>query len=133
MNIAELLFKRRAPNVEPKWLAEVLERLVWLMDDNGTEIVEALAEWVTGSDREKIDIALAFEEISLFDERTEMSEAFDKLCSQYPDLRTRCDEILAIWDTQFAGNQDGEQVVAPNRSLAPTLKSTSSVRGSEDF
>ena len=29
--------------------------------------------------------------------------------------------------------QEAEQVVAPNRSLAPTLNSTSSVRGSEDF
>ena len=28
--------------------------------------------------------------------------------------------------------QEAQQVVAPNRSLAPTLKSTSSVRGSED-
>jgi len=29
--------------------------------------------------------------------------------------------------------QQAEQGVAPNRSLPPTLKSTSSVRGSEDF
>jgi hypothetical protein len=36
------------------------------------------------------------------------------------------------WRTESAGNQCGEQVVAPNRSLPPTLNSTSSVRGSED-
>ena len=30
------------------------------------------------------------------------------------------------------GTQEAEQAVAPNRSLPPTLKSTSSVRGSED-
>jgi hypothetical protein len=29
--------------------------------------------------------------------------------------------------------KEAEQVVAPNRSLSPTLNSTSSVRGSEDF
>lgn len=29
-------------------------------------------------------------------------------------------------------NEEAEQVVAPNRSLVPTLNSTSSVRGSED-
>ncbi len=34
-------------------------------------------------------------------------------------------------EEQIRRNQ-GEQVVAPNRSLAPTLKSTSPVRGSED-
>lgn len=30
-------------------------------------------------------------------------------------------------------NEEAEQVVAPNRSLPPSLNSTSSVRGSEDF
>jgi hypothetical protein len=34
-------------------------------------------------------------------------------------------------EEQIRRNQ-GEQVVAPNRSLAPTLKSTPPVRGSED-
>jgi hypothetical protein len=33
----------------------------------------------------------------------------------------------------YTGNRQGEQVVAPNRSLPPTLNPTSSVRGSEDF
>jgi hypothetical protein len=32
-----------------------------------------------------------------------------------------------------AGQADAEQGVAPNRSLPPSLNSTSSVRGSEDF
>lgn len=33
---------------------------------------------------------------------------------------------------KYAQQTNGEQAVAPNRSLPPTLKSTSSVRGSED-
>ena len=39
--------------------------------------------------------------------------------------------IAACFVHQF--NTHGEKVVAPNRSLPPSLKSTSTVRGSEDF
>jgi hypothetical protein len=40
---------------------------------------------------------------------------------------------MVTWEDHLVERRkQGEQAVAPNRSLAPTLKSTSSVRGSED-
>ncbi len=43
------------------------------------------------------------------------------------------DEFLCAGARPSDGTNQAEQVVAPNRSLPPSLNSTSSVRGSEDF
>ena len=44
----------------------------------------------------------------------------------------REDSDPVIWDGAKAKFSEAEQVVAPNRSLAPSLNPTSPVRGSED-
>ena len=44
-NIADYLFARRARSLPPEGLAEVFARLIWTMDDNGDEIIEAMRRW----------------------------------------------------------------------------------------
>ncbi|MES2440845.1 MAG: DUF6714 family protein [Verrucomicrobiota bacterium] len=63
--------------------------------------------------------------------------AFLNFMRDDPDHFRDRDAIDAAMDSYWRvpipeENQEGEQAVAPNRSLPPTLKSTSSVRGSED-
>jgi len=59
-------------------------------------------------------------------------DAMDHVLSSIQDSDKREWIEEAITDTNMAIMKNAEQAVAPNRSLAPTLKSTSTVRGSED-
>lgn len=58
----EFLFERRAPNLPPAGLAEIFDRLLWCMDDNGSEVDQVIRKWVTGEDEAKVRIALAMSE-----------------------------------------------------------------------
>lgn len=99
-NIAEMLFRRRASNLPPNALAEVFARLVWTMDDNGTEIFHTLRQWIESGDVERARIALAFDEGFLYGAFNETIEAFNRLCLRFPELRPACDKNLAAWDQQ---------------------------------
>lgn len=99
-NIAELIYALRVKEADPKWICDVLERLMWLTEDNGKEICDTLTRWLASGDLEKIKIALACEEFFLFHTRGEMTQAFSEICKQHPELQGRCDEIVAAWDKQ---------------------------------
>jgi len=49
-----------------------LARLVWLTEDEGDEISNSLRRWLDGDDLAKIEIALAFDELWLWQTRDEM-------------------------------------------------------------
>jgi hypothetical protein len=101
-NIADILFRRRANNLPTDALADIFGRLVWAMEDNGREICETMCRWIASGDLERARVALAMDEVFLYRSRVEMVAAFDDVCSRFPELRARCDEIIARWDGQFA-------------------------------
>jgi len=97
-NIADLIFDRSAPNAQPEWIADILSRLVWLMDDNGAEIHEAYRRWIQSDDLGRISVALSDTEVFLFDSRDEMTKVFSDLGIRFPTLVPRCEEIIGDWD-----------------------------------
>lgn len=102
MNIAEEIFERRAKNAKPAWMADLLQRLVWLLNDNGEEIVNTLGRWIDSGDLERARVALAFQDVFLFSTRDQMVEAYGQLATRFPQLRPECDATLKRWDNQFA-------------------------------
>jgi hypothetical protein len=68
-SIADLIVERAAKGAQPEWVAEVLEQLVWLMDDNGAEVTSAVERWLQGDDERKVRIALAIEGVFPFRNR----------------------------------------------------------------
>lgn len=104
-NIADCLFHRRAPHLPADARAGVLDQLIWTMDDNGREICEALRQWIASGDRARVEVALAVKEVFFYANRLEMTDAFERLCARFPELRPRCDDILAGWDRQLAARQ----------------------------
>jgi hypothetical protein len=100
MSIAEQIFERRAKSVKPEWLADLYGRLVWLLDDNGADTLETLRRWVESGDLERARVAVAFDEAFLYLTRDEMVAAFARLTARFPELRSRCDEIVSQWDQQ---------------------------------
>ena len=100
MNFVDHIFARRAPGSKPEWFAELFERLGWIMDDEGEEIRSTMLRWIESGDVDHARVALSFTDVFLYRTRGEMVSAFDQLCTRFPELRSRCDEILASWDAQ---------------------------------
>ncbi len=100
MNLAEQIFERQASSVKPEWLADLYGRLVWLLDDNGAEVIDTLRKWIEVGNESRAKVALKFDEGFLFQSRAEMVEAFDQLCCRFPNLQTDCDLVIMAWDKQ---------------------------------
>ncbi len=94
----EFLFERRAPNLPPVGLAEIFDRLLWCMDDNGSEVDQVIRKWVTGDNETKVRIALAMTEMYPAKSRDELIGLFATISMRWPDLQATCDAILDSWD-----------------------------------
>jgi hypothetical protein len=91
--IMEYLYKHRAPALPPEGLAEVFDRLIWCLDDNGADVMRVIETWLQSSERPRVEIALALEEVFPFNEREQMETVFAAISSRWPDLVGRCCEI----------------------------------------
>jgi|GEM_PF-3700850 len=57
--LMEYLFARRAPNLPPQGLADLVDRLLWCLDRNGSAEVQAVrTEWLQSGNLDKLRIAL---------------------------------------------------------------------------
>ncbi len=97
----EHLWSRRAPNLPAEALADVLDRLVWCLADNGAEVLQVRDEWLAGDDLGKIRVALAMSEVFPAGTREELVALCARLSTRCPEVSPRCDELLRGWDQQF--------------------------------
>ena len=102
-NLANFLFEHRAKNVEPSWLAQVLGRLVWLAEDNGSSIHQTLEEWLAGDDIEKIKVALAYDESLIFVTHKQAVEVYSSLATRFPMLQASINNALSRWESSSHG------------------------------
>ena len=101
IGIAELLFVRRAKNVQPKWMADILDRLIWLTDDNGDSILEELHRWLGCDEEMRVAIALSLQDCFLWHTDEEMHQAIERIRVKFPALISNCDDRVAAWRAQF--------------------------------
>ncbi|WP_374582838.1 hypothetical protein [Pseudoduganella sp.] len=101
MDLADHIFLKRLPSAEPEWIAELLARLVWLTDDNGHEISDSLRRWLAEDDLAKVEIALAFREVWLWNTRDEMDTILRSVEARFPTLLGQCAALRAAWKNQF--------------------------------
>jgi len=89
------------PSAEPEWIAELLARLVWLTDDNGHEISNSLRRWLAEDELAKVEIALAFREVWLWNTREEMDAILRSVQVRFPALHRQYAALRAAWRNQF--------------------------------
>lgn len=73
-------------------IAEVLNTLIWVMDDNGTDIGELIDSWLRGDDEARIEVALAVELIPFRDEVERKSE-LERIAERWPRFAARCEYL----------------------------------------
>jgi hypothetical protein len=94
------MLRNSVPGLPPASLAEVFDRLIWCLADNGEGLLNVRKDWLECGDPAKIEVALNMSETFPYDTREEMIKKFDKITEQYPRLSNRCKEIVMMWDQQ---------------------------------
>jgi hypothetical protein len=90
----ESLVDDRAPGVPPEAIAEVLDRLIWCVADDGEKILEVREKWLESEDEYKIAVALSMSDVFPFNTRRQMEEGLAGIAVRFPRLRHKCIEWL---------------------------------------
>lgn len=89
--ITNLLIENRVANLPIEALAEVFDRLIWCLSDNGEQLLKIKEEWLKSSDIVLVELGLAMNETYPFDT---MKRVFLRISSKWPEFSGRCSEIL---------------------------------------
>jgi hypothetical protein len=85
--LADAIVERRAADARPEQLADVLERLAWLMADDGNEIVEVASTWLLElTDAYRVQVALSFREFVLCGDIDTLEVAYTRAAEAFPGL-----------------------------------------------
>ena len=90
LDIAEYLFEHRARRLPAKSLADILDRLIWIVDDNGGQICATIERWLRSDDRDRIEVALLCDETFPFNDAREMDSQLDRISAKWPELESVC-------------------------------------------
>lgn len=77
-------------------LAEVFDRLVWCVDDNGAEIGRHREAWLLCDDKGKVAIALAMDEVFPFRDQLRMEEVLVAISERWPEFSARCTDLTEM-------------------------------------
>lgn len=86
----ETLFDHRLGNLPPIAFAEVFDRLIWCLEDNGSAIVDLQRAWLSSNDPERVRVALKMAEVFPFTDQVEMDRALDRITTQWPEFAADC-------------------------------------------
>lgn len=96
------LVERTGPHLQASAIADVLDRLAWLLVEDDAAVLETVSDgWLAGQDRRRAEIALAREDAFPARNRDELIARMDLLASQHPDLQTSALRMIERWDRQF--------------------------------
>jgi hypothetical protein len=91
--IMDTLMNHRATALPPKGLAEVFDRLIWCLDDQGTSLLRVREDWLESGDRDRVEVALAMDEVFPYADPHKMDDVFSDIAMRWPDLAGACDRI----------------------------------------
>jgi hypothetical protein len=93
--VMDTLFVHRAAALPSDALADVFDRLIWCLDDNGAALLRVREDWLQSDELDRVDVALAMDESFPFADLTTMEDVFARISAKWPHLAHRCDSIAA--------------------------------------
>ena len=108
-DVLEAIVAARANGVPPAALAEVFDRLEWILADP-EPIGLAKIQWATGDDPVRAEIALSMKEAFLADSEQELMGILSRIRTKHPHLNQLCDSALSDWlaNERLLGRGKGE-------------------------
>lgn len=90
----ESLVDDRAPGVPAEAIAEVLDRLIWCVADDGEEILAVRDKWLDSGDEYRIAVALSMSDVFPFNTKLQLEQGLEGIATRFPKLRGKCIEWL---------------------------------------
>jgi len=91
------LVERKANELPPEALAEVFDKLIWCMDDNGFEISAVQRKWLISQDRYLVEVALHMKDACPFQTLVELNDSLEKAKKIFPDLKSLINDFKHMW------------------------------------
>jgi hypothetical protein len=87
--LLDFLIDNRATNYEAGWMAELVEKLVWTINDQRVaEIFSELERWATEGDKYRCCIVLSIKEFVIKD------TTLEKIHIRFPELKEHAPEVF---------------------------------------
>ncbi|WP_223645496.1 hypothetical protein [Corallococcus sp. EGB] len=102
--IIDTLYAHRAPALPAHALAEIFNRMLWCLDDEGAALLQVGEDWLSSDDRGRVAIALAMDETFPFNDSKKMDEVLSWISSKWPDLSARCQRIREMRAASESGD-----------------------------
>lgn len=116
----DFLYSQRVPGLPATALADVFDRLIWCLADQGTSLLQVRESWLKSDEKERVEIALAMNETYPFNDAREMAVTFGRITDRWPEFRSRCAELSEARRKQ----RSDEQPAAPARQGPPQGQGT---------
>ena len=92
----EILFQNRVHGLPASYFADVLDRLIWCLSDNGSSVLEMQLEWLSSEDPDRVEVALAISEVELFQTEADARNQLRRISERWPHLRAACQRHLLM-------------------------------------
>ena len=94
-DLPNVIVENTPPETEPWKLGALFDHLLWSTPDNGHSVMRECERWLIGSDYRKARYALAMTSVFPFRDPNEMVRVLLRVAQTWPDLRPRCEELIA--------------------------------------
>ncbi len=104
MNIIDKLIDGRTKSVTPEKLADILERLTWMLDPKEINVAQILEGWLLLSeDKFRVMVALEIKEYELV-KPNQFSHVSNRLIKLWPELERNVNEYHEFLISTFNSN-----------------------------
>jgi hypothetical protein len=100
-DIMDFLVDNRAPDLRLKVLADLFDRLAWVLNDDGEGIYTVRRAWLCETDPVRVEISLLMDETFPMANRGDLEKCLTRVAGTWPRFKSLCDDILNRWDKQF--------------------------------
>lgn len=96
------LIEHRAPNLDSRALAGILDSLSWILEEEQARIIDTVTmEWLCGEDEYKASVAISREEVFPARSRDELVSLMEQVGEKFPTLMVKASRVIEQWDSQF--------------------------------
>lgn len=105
--LMEYLVTNRAPKTPPKAIAEIFDRLTWVLDSKGVlELGRMRDSWLVGNDEFRVSVALLLEVSFPVSSKEDLIKLRESISLRFPNLGGVCDSLLQEWVRQFENSSN---------------------------
>lgn len=92
----DALFGHLATHTPPEFFAEILDDLIWLIDDHEMELQRVVRGWLIADDVKKVQVALSIRGMALLESDAQRHAIAEQIVRRWPDLEPMCRTSLQL-------------------------------------